>query len=162
MVILPVRFIRAVFKLKTISLRWLLSALLRLKWSVNFKGRDCISHVLQCLAGMQEHMDNSCKWRAKYLRHSFVIVHTERSQWQASFIRKKSAYFVEVSVTKQILRKCPNPQKSWGNWACANSVYQALVSPPTHLSLGMRLPILMTISLRCCLETPSPPSAVSQ
>ena len=45
----------------------------------------------------------------------------------------------EVSVTKQLLRKFPNSQKSWGNWACVNSVYQALFSPPTHKSLVTRL-----------------------
>ena len=33
-----------------------------------------------------ERVDNSCKQRAEYLRCSFVIVHTEHNQWQASFI----------------------------------------------------------------------------
>ena len=44
---------------------------------MNFKGRDCVSHVLQCLAGIHERVDKSCKRRAEYLRRSFVIVHTE-------------------------------------------------------------------------------------
>jgi len=87
------------------------------------KGRDCISHVLQCFAGIHEHVENSCKRRPEYLCRSFVIVYTERGQWHASFIQEKLAYLAEVSVTEQILRKFPNSQKSWGNWACANSVY---------------------------------------
>ena len=42
--------------------------------------KDCIGHVLQCLAGMHKRVDNSCKRRAEYLRCSFVIVRTERGQ----------------------------------------------------------------------------------
>ena len=82
---------------------------------MNFKGKDCISHVPRCSAGMDERMDNFCKRRAECLCRSFVIVHTEHGQWQASFIHEKSACLVEVSVTEQILRKFPNSQKSWGN-----------------------------------------------
>ena len=67
--------------------------------------KTCVSHVLQCLAGIHERVYNSCKQRAEYLFRSFVIVHMERGQWQPSFIREKSAYFAEVSVTEQILRK---------------------------------------------------------
>ena len=48
-------------------------------------------------------MDNSCKRRAEYLRRSLVIVYTERGQWQASFIREKSACLAEVSVTEQTI-----------------------------------------------------------
>ena len=90
------------------------------------------SHVLQCLAGIHERVDNSCTRRAECPRRSFVIVHTEHGQGQAPFMREKSAYLAEVGVTEQILRIFSNSQKSWGNWACANSVYQALFSPPTH------------------------------
>ena len=82
---------------------------------MNFKGKDCIIHVLQRLAGMDERVDNSCKRRAEYLRRSLVIVCRERGQWQASFIREKSACLAEVSVTEQILREFPNSQKSWEN-----------------------------------------------
>ena len=82
---------------------------------MNFKGKDCVSHVPKSLAGMDERVDNSCKRRAEYLRRSLVIVHTERSQWQASFIREKSVCLAEVSVMEQVLREIPNPQKSWGN-----------------------------------------------
>ena len=77
-------------------------------------------------------MDKSCKRRAEYLRCSLVMVYTERGQWQESFIWEKSACLVEISVTEHILRKSPNSQKSWGNWACTNSVYQTLFSLPTH------------------------------
>ena len=95
------------------------------------EGRDCISHLLQCLAGMQERMDNASSEELRtFVAHSSSS--TQRGQWQASFIQKKSAYLAEVSVTEQILRKFPNPQKSWENWVCANSVYQALFSTPTH------------------------------
>ena len=72
---------------------------------MNFKGPDCVSHVPQFLAGMGERVDNSCKRKAEYLRHSLVIVHTERGQWQASFIREKSVCLAEVSVTEQVLRE---------------------------------------------------------
>ena len=68
---------------------------------MNFKGKDCVSHVPQRLAGMGECMDNSCKRRAEYLHRSLVIIHTERGQWQASFLREKSACLAEVSVTEQ-------------------------------------------------------------
>ena len=61
---------------------------------------------------MDKCVDNSCKRRAKYLRRSLIIVYAEGGQWQASFIRKKSAYLVEVSVNGiEFL----NSQKSWEN-----------------------------------------------
>ena len=82
---------------------------------MNFKEKDCVIHVPQRLAGMDERVDNSCKQRAEYLCQSLVIVYTERGQWQASFIWEKSACLTEVSVMEHILRKFPNPQKSWGN-----------------------------------------------
>ena len=82
---------------------------------MNFKGKDCVIHMLQHLAGMDERVDNSCKRRAEYLRRSLVIVCRERGQWQASFIREKSACLAEVSVTEQILWEFPNSQKSWEN-----------------------------------------------
>ena len=50
---------------------------------MNFKGTDCIIHVPQRLPGMDERVQNSCKQRAEYLRHSFIIVHTEHGQGQA-------------------------------------------------------------------------------
>ena len=37
------------------------------------------------------------------LYHSFVIVHTEHGQWQASFAWEKSTCLVGVGVTEQIL-----------------------------------------------------------
>ena len=37
------------------------------------------------------------------------------------------------------LVKFPNSQKSWENWACKNSVYQALFPAPPCKSLGTRL-----------------------
>ena len=82
---------------------------------MNFKGKDCIIHMTQRLAGMDERMDNSCKRRAEYLRRSLIIVCREHGQWQASFVREKSACLAEVSVTEQILREFPNSQKSWEN-----------------------------------------------
>ena len=117
---------------KTISLRRWQSALLCLKRSVNFKVKDASVTCSSVLAGFHEHMHNSCKQRAECLHRSFVTVHTKRGQWQAPSIQEKSAYLEEVGVMEQILRKSPNSQKSWGNWACANSVYQALFSLPMH------------------------------
>ena len=72
---------------------------------MNFKGKDCVSHVPKRLAGMDECVDNSCKPRAEYLRCSLIIVHTEHSQWQASFIREKLVCLTQVSVTEQVLRE---------------------------------------------------------
>ena len=99
-------------KSKTISLRRWQSTLLHSKWLVNFKGKDCVSHVLQCLTGIHERVHNSCKQRAECPRHSFIIVHTEHGQGQAPFIQETLAYLAEVGVTEQILRKFPNSQKS--------------------------------------------------
>ena len=82
---------------------------------MNFKVKDCVIHVPQRLAGMDERVDNSCKRRAQYLRRSLIIVCRERSQWQASFVSEKLACLAEVSVTEQILREFPNSQKSWEN-----------------------------------------------
>ena len=61
------------------------------------------------IAGMNECMDTSCKQRAEYLHRSLIIVHTERCQWQGSFIGEKSTYLAEVSVTEQILQISRNP-----------------------------------------------------
>ena len=47
---------------------------------MNFKGKDCISHMLQRLAEMDEHVDNSFKQRGEYLCRSLVIVYTEDGQ----------------------------------------------------------------------------------
>ena len=77
---------------------------------MNFKGKHCVIHVAQRLAGMDKCMDNSCKRRAEYLHRSLVIVYMERSRWQASFIWGKSACFTEVSVTEHINFQIPgNP-----------------------------------------------------
>ena len=59
-------------------------------------------------------MDNSCKRRAYCLYRSFVIVHTERSEWQASLVREKSACLAEVCVTDRFYGNFLNSQKSWG------------------------------------------------
>ena len=66
---------------------------------MNFKGKDCVIHVPHRLAGMDGCVDNSCKRRAEYLRHSLVIVCRECGQWQTSFIQEKLACLAEVSVT---------------------------------------------------------------
>ena len=63
---------------------------------MNFKGKDCVSHVSKRLAGMDERVNNSCKRRTQYLRCSLVIVHTQCSQWQV---------LAEVSVMEQVLRE---------------------------------------------------------
>ena len=60
-------------------------------------------------------MDNSCKQRAYYFSHSFVIVHTKHGQWQASLSREKSVWLTDVCVTDRLHRNFQNSQKSWGN-----------------------------------------------
>ena len=85
------------FKWKTILLWRYWSALLCSRWSVNFKGEDCISDVLQCLAGMDECIDSSCEWRADYVCHSLSIVYTECGQWQA-FLHGRSRLALQKLV----------------------------------------------------------------
>ena len=91
---------------------------------MNFKGKDCVIHVPQHLAGMDKHVDNSCKRRAEYLRRSLVIVCRKRGQWQASSIQQKSACFVGVSVMES---------------EHAQTVCTRLFSPRPRTSLGARL-----------------------
>ena len=81
---------------------------------------------LYCFVRVDWWTSDSCKCTAEYLRRSLVIVHTERSQWQISFILERSVCLKEASVTEQILRKFSNSQKSWENWECTDSMCQAL------------------------------------
>ena len=98
---------------------------------MNFKGKDCVIHVPQRLAGMDKHVDNSCKRRAEYLCRSLVIVCRKRSQWQASFIQEKSVC-LRFYGNFQILR---NPGKT----EHAQTVSTRLFSPRPRTSLGTRL-----------------------
>ena len=77
----------------------------------------------------------SYKQRAYCLHCSSVVVHTEHSQWQSSFIWEKSACLVEVSVAEQILQKSPN------NLSMCKQCFFS--SPPMYKSLGTRLVIDM-------------------
>ena len=70
---------------------------------MNFKRKDCVNHVLQHLAGMDECVDNSCKQTAECLRHSLIMVYTQRGRWQVSFLREKLVCLAEVSVTEHVL-----------------------------------------------------------
>ena len=94
------------------------------------------------IAGMDEHVDNSCKQRAEYLRCSLVIVCSERGQWQASFIREKLTCLAEVNVAERILREFLNSRKS----EHVQTVCTRLFSPHPRMSLGMRLYSIHTIS----------------
>ena len=105
---------------------------------MNFKGKDCVIHVPQCLAGMNECVDNSCKQRAEYLRRSLIIVCRERGQWQPSFIREKLVCFTEVSVMEQILQEFQIP-RNLGKTEHAQTVCTRLLSPRPRTSLGTRL-----------------------
>ena len=67
-----------------INIALTVTASLRSRPSVNFKGKDCVSYVSEHLAGTDRRMENSCKRRAYCLYRSFVIIHTQRDQWQAS------------------------------------------------------------------------------
>ena len=44
----------------------------------------------------------------------------------------------------------PNSQKSWGNRACTNSVYQALFSPPSHRNKAVIVLTFVAKKLRHC------------
>ena len=123
------RLIWVVLKSETLQLWQLRSALLCSRQSVSIKEKDCVNHVPQ-LFSLNEHINNFCKQRAECLLSS--IIHTECRQWQASFVHEKSGCLAEGSITDQILRKFPNSHKSWGNWSCANSVYQLGSFLSTH------------------------------
>ena len=56
----------------------------------------------QHLVGTDEHMDNSCKRRAYCHYRSFVLIHTEHHQCQASLTREKLACLTEVSVMDRL------------------------------------------------------------
>ena len=97
---------------------------------------------------MDECKDNSCKQRAEYLHRSLIIVHTQCTQWQTAFIQEKSVSSLKLNRAGftgyfQILR---HPGKTEH---ATNSVYQALFSPPTRESLGMRLILLITYFTSC-------------
>ena len=65
-------------------------------------------------------MDDFSKWRDYYS----IIVHIESGQWQA--LSNGRSQHVSCILTGRFFGNCQNSQKSWGNWACGNSVYQAL------------------------------------
>ena len=50
--------------------------------------------------------------KAEYLHHCLVIVHTERGQWQASFVCEKSACLAEVSVMGKFYGNFQIPRNS--------------------------------------------------
>ena len=68
---------------------------------MKFKGKGCVIHMPQCLAGIDDCVDNSCKQRAEYLCRSLVIIYTEHDQWQASFIWEKC--LVKVSSDGEVM-----------------------------------------------------------
>ena len=57
---------------------------------MNFKGKDYIIHVPQCLPGMDKRANNFCKQRAECFHGFLVIISMEHGQWQASFTPEKS------------------------------------------------------------------------
>ena len=69
----------------------------------------CVSHVPYHLARTDGCMDNSCKRRTYCLYRSFVIVHTECGQCQASLTWEKSVCLAEVSVTADFTEIPRNP-----------------------------------------------------
>ena len=102
-----------------------------------FKGKDCVNHMLQHLAGMDEHVDNSCKQRAEYLHHSLIIVHTECAGifhteeagmpcggWCNGADFTKVSKFQEIQGELSMHKQC---------------VPGSFFLPPTNMSLGMRL-----------------------
>ena len=74
---------------------------------------------------MDRHVDDSCNRRVYYLHHSFIIVHTERGQWQASFTQEKSACLMEVSLTEHNLpsHKSLGDEASSCLWAKIDSYF---------------------------------------
>ena len=78
---------------------------------MNFKGRDCVSHVLQCFAGIDERLDNSCIRKVEYLRHC------PHRAWSATgiFYTGEVSILAEVSVTEQILRNFQIPRNPGGS-----------------------------------------------
>ena len=77
------------------------------------------------------------------LHQSCATMFSWNGQTHGQFLQAKSwmllLFLHRVWSVAGILQKFPNSQKTWGNRACTNSVYQALFSLPTHESLGTRL-----------------------
>ena len=70
---------------------------------MNFKGKDCVSHVLHHLAGMDKHILQVSTFVTPFLPST-------QSMISDTFMREKSGRFVEVSVMEQTLWKFPNSQ----------------------------------------------------
>ena len=66
---------------------------------MNFKGRDCVSHMPQRLAGMDE-MHGQIKELS-----AFIALLSLSTQSMVNFIQEKPACLAKLSVTKQILQK---------------------------------------------------------
>ena len=81
--------------------------------------KDCISHMLQRLAGIDECVDNFCKWKVEVLP-----CHCTHGVWfvTSTFHMEQVNCLVDINVVK-ILWKFQIP--TGGNWACTNRVYQA-------------------------------------
>ena len=82
--------------------------------------------------------------RAEYLRRSLVIVCREHGQWQASFIRG----------CRHALRRLVWRSRFYGNFQIprnpgktehAQTVCTRLFSPHPHMSLGMRLSLILSL-----------------
>ena len=90
--------------------------------SMNFKGKDYIIHVPQCLPGMDKRAKNFCKQRAdvfiashRRFDRAWSMVGIFHTNWQN-----------EVNVMELTLRSFQVSQKNLGSCACANSVYRTL------------------------------------
>ena len=76
--------------------------------------KNCVSHVPQHLAGKDKCVDNFCKQRAECLCGSFIIVHIEHGQWQASSVWEKSACLTEVVKWSRFYRNFQIPRNRMG------------------------------------------------
>ena len=102
---------------------------------MNFKEKDCIIHVPQRLAGMDECMDNSCKRRAEYLCCSLVIVCREHGIFYTGEVDVPCIFYCNFRIPR-------NPGKT----EHAQTVCTRLFSPRPRTSLGTRLTSRMCVS----------------
>ena len=107
-------------------------------------------------------MDNSCKQRVYCLYRSFVIVHTERSEWQASLAREKSACLAEVSVTDRFygnFQKFPEilGELSMRKQCVPGSFFSVHAQEPGNYGRPFVSKLVMTILCKKCSLVPRPP-----
>ena len=86
---------------------------------------------------MLGYFNSQNNFNRQWIDHSFVIVHMESGQWQASFTRERLACLMEVIVMEQILHKFSRNAGGTKHVQIVCTRVALFFSPPTHKSLGV-------------------------